>query len=149
MVDPLDVFPGAEAGNEVKRLKNKAHEAPAISRQRVFVELLKRVAAHDDAPLARVLRLAEAARAVSAAATERARLPKRRDLAIEAIMETVQLQIESSIDASAALIEYRAGPADFADCLIGQVNRSASCTHTVTFDRKAAKLNGFKLLPGA
>jgi predicted nucleic-acid-binding protein len=69
--------------------------------------------------------------------------------AIEAIMETVQLQIESSIDASAALIEYRTGPADFADCLIGQMNRSASCTHTVTFDREAAKLSGFKLLPGA
>jgi predicted nucleic-acid-binding protein len=69
--------------------------------------------------------------------------------AIEGIMETTQLQIESSVDASAALMEYRVGPADFADCLIGQTNRTSRCTHTVTFDRKAAKLEGFKLLSGA
>ena len=66
--------------------------------------------------------------------------------AIEQIMETVQLQIESSTDTAAALFEYRAGPADFADCLIAQSNQTAGCTHTVTFDRKAAKLKGFKLL---
>jgi predicted nucleic-acid-binding protein len=66
--------------------------------------------------------------------------------ALERIMETVQLQIESSTDVAAALVEYRAGPADFADCLIGQTNRTADCSHTVTFDRKAAKLDTFELL---
>ena len=66
--------------------------------------------------------------------------------AIERIMETIQLQIESSTDVAAALIEYRAGPADFADCLIGQTNRTADCSRTVTFDRKAAKLDTFELL---
>jgi len=65
---------------------------------------------------------------------------------IDQIMETVQLQVESSTDIAAALVEYRAGPADFADCLIGQTNRTADCSHTVTFDRKAAKLDTFKLL---
>ena len=68
--------------------------------------------------------------------------------AIERIMETVQLQIESSTDVAAALLEYRAGPADFADCLVGQSNLTAGCTHSVTFDRRAAKLKGFKLLTG-
>jgi len=65
---------------------------------------------------------------------------------IDQIMETVQLQVESSTDIAAALVEYRAGPADFADCLIGQTNRTADCSHTVTFDRKAAKLDTFELL---
>jgi len=65
---------------------------------------------------------------------------------IDQIMETVQLQVESSTDIAAALVEYRAGPADFANCLIGQTNRTADCSHTVTFDRKAAKLDTFELL---
>jgi len=66
--------------------------------------------------------------------------------AIGRIMETVQLQIESSTDVAAALVEYKAGPADFADCLIGHTNRTADCSRTVTFDRKAAKLDTFELL---
>lgn len=72
----------------------------------------------------------------------------RRDiaLAIERIMETVQLQVESSTDVAAALTDYRAGAAGFADCLIGRLNRTADCTHTVTFGRKASKLEGFELL---
>ena len=66
--------------------------------------------------------------------------------AIERVMETSQLQVESSNEVAAALVDYRNGPADFTDCLVGQVNRSAGCSHTVTFDRKAAKLGGFELL---
>jgi predicted nucleic-acid-binding protein len=40
---------------------------------------------------------------------------------------------------------YRAG-ADFADALIGAVNRRLGCTETVTFDRKAGRRAGFKML---
>ena len=68
---------------------------------------------------------------------------------IERIMETTQLQVESPADAASALADYRAGPAGFSDCLIGHINHTAECSHTVTFDRKAAKLPGFKLLTGA
>ena len=66
--------------------------------------------------------------------------------AIERVMETAQLQIESSTDVAAALVDYRRGPAGFTDCLIGHLHRTAECTHTITFDRKAAKLTGFELL---
>ena len=66
--------------------------------------------------------------------------------AIERIMETVQLQVESPTDVASALVDYRAGPAGFSDCLIGHTNHTAECSHTVTFDRKAAKLAGFELL---
>jgi predicted nucleic-acid-binding protein len=48
----------------------------------------------------------------------------------------------------AAVKDYRAGPADFADCLVARANLSAGCAHTITFDRRAAKLPGFKLLAG-
>jgi predicted nucleic-acid-binding protein len=69
--------------------------------------------------------------------------------AIERIMETVQLQVESPTDVASALADYRTGPAGFSDCLIGHINHTAECSHTVTFDRKAAKLPGFKLLTSA
>jgi predicted nucleic-acid-binding protein len=66
--------------------------------------------------------------------------------AIEQVLETAQLDIESSNDVAAAVKDYRSGPADFADCLLVRVNSAAGCAHTVTFDRKAAKLKGFQLL---
>jgi len=66
--------------------------------------------------------------------------------ALERIMETAQLQVESSTDVAAALADYRRGPAGFTDCLIGHLHRTGECTHTVTFDRKAARLTGFELL---
>lgn len=68
--------------------------------------------------------------------------------AIEQILETAQLQVESSANVIAALNAFRTGSADFSDCLIDQVNRSAGCQYTVTFDRKAARMPGFKLLSG-
>lgn len=66
--------------------------------------------------------------------------------AIEQILETAQLQVESSTDVAAAVKDYRGGSADFADCLLGRSNLTAECSHTITFDRKAAKLAGFTLL---
>lgn len=66
--------------------------------------------------------------------------------AVERMMETAQLQLESPTDVAAALADYRHGPAGFADCFIGHLNRTSECSHTVTFGRKAAKLKGFQLL---
>jgi predicted nucleic-acid-binding protein len=58
----------------------------------------------------------------------------------------VQLDVESSNDVAAAIEDYRRGVADFADCLLVRVNAANGCTHTVTFDRKAAKLARFESL---
>lgn len=69
--------------------------------------------------------------------------------AIEQILETVQLKVESAGDVIEALRNFRIGSADFSDCLMAQCCRSAGCDYTITFDRKAAKLPGFKLLPRA
>lgn len=65
---------------------------------------------------------------------------------VEQLLETVQLNVESSSDVTAALKDYRNGSADFADCLIARIHATAGCSRTITFDRKAAKLAGFELL---
>ncbi len=67
---------------------------------------------------------------------------------VEQLLETVQLNVESSSDVTAALKDYRNSAADFSDCLIAKIHATAGCSHTITFDRKAAKLTGFKLLTG-
>ncbi len=46
----------------------------------------------------------------------------------------------------ASLEDYRAGGTDFADALIGHINRARGCDATATFDQKAAKLDGFVLI---
>jgi predicted nucleic-acid-binding protein len=43
----------------------------------------------------------------------------------------------------AALKTFMERNIDFADALIGEVNRARGCEATATFDRKAAKLEGF------
>ena len=68
--------------------------------------------------------------------------------ALAAILEAQQLEFDSPIDVAAALEDFRQGRAEFADCLIGRLNLRAGCSCTVTFDRKAARLAGFKLLAG-
>lgn len=41
---------------------------------------------------------------------------------------------------------FRTSSADFADCLIAVAGMQANCAYTSTFDRKAAKLPGMRLL---
>lgn len=66
--------------------------------------------------------------------------------ALAGVLEAEQLEFDSPVDIAAAVEDFRQGRAEFADCLIGRINLLAGCSHTVTFDRKAAKLTGFKLL---
>jgi len=66
--------------------------------------------------------------------------------AVRGLLDVSELEIESAEDVHAALKDYGASPAGFADCLLARGNASAGCTRTVTFDRKAAKLAGFELL---
>jgi predicted nucleic-acid-binding protein len=44
----------------------------------------------------------------------------------------------------AALMLYASSNVGFADCLIGQLNLAAGCSHTLTFDKKAARTTGFR-----
>ena len=63
-------------------------------------------------------------------------------------MNLSELQMESADEIDAALTMFERSSAGFTDCLLARTNVAAGCDHTVTFDRKAAKLTGFKLLAG-
>lgn len=65
---------------------------------------------------------------------------------LERLFRTAQLVLEEPENTWSALRAYREGKADFADCLLGLINRSAGCEITVTLDRKAARLPYFTLL---
>jgi predicted nucleic-acid-binding protein len=65
---------------------------------------------------------------------------------LEKLMMTSEFDIESKNIAAAALRDYRASKADFADCLIGRKNAALGCTETATFDKALKSLDGFKLL---
>lgn len=46
----------------------------------------------------------------------------------------------------AALDAYRDSAVDFADALIAALDRASGCSHTVTLDRRAARIDGMRLL---
>lgn len=57
------------------------------------------------------------------------------------------MQDEAAQSAKAAAVRvYRQSKADFADSLIACSAEAAGCTHTMTFDRAAAKSAGMRLL---
>jgi predicted nucleic-acid-binding protein len=60
----------------------------------------------------------------------------RRDIAglIERLLEGREFEFEHHDLVMRALHQYRSGKADFADYLIGEVNRQHGCSKTLTFD---------------
>lgn len=65
--------------------------------------------------------------------------------AIERLLRIETFRIEDVDAAWCALRAWRSGKADFADHLIGEIDRRAGCTETVTFDRAAGSVPGFTL----
>lgn len=66
--------------------------------------------------------------------------------ALGAILSTAEFVIESPPAAWDAYQLYKTGSADFADYLIGCINRSNRCATTATLDRVAAKSDLFELI---
>ena len=62
------------------------------------------------------------------------------------LLSTKQLLVEDELQAWLALRDYQQGNADFSDYLIAYRNRQQGCTHTATFDKKAAKHPFFEVL---
>jgi predicted nucleic-acid-binding protein len=62
---------------------------------------------------------------------------------IEALLASQDIVLEDDEAVQAALRTFATRGVEFADALIGQVNRARGCEATATFDRKAAKLDGF------
>jgi predicted nucleic-acid-binding protein len=57
-----------------------------------------------------------------------------------------EIVVEQAGIVQSALLLYRIGNADFADCLIASSAKAAGCIRTVTFDRKAAREAGMQLI---
>jgi predicted nucleic-acid-binding protein len=58
---------------------------------------------------------------------------------LEILLDAPEFVIEKSAEATRALARYRSGPADFADYFLAEINRSAGCATTATFDDDALK----------
>ena len=65
---------------------------------------------------------------------------------IDQLLRTHQLQIERRDQVRAALGQFKREVAGFPDCLLGQLNLDAGCGETVTFDRDAAEMDGWREL---
>jgi predicted nucleic-acid-binding protein len=71
-------------------------------------------------------------------------------LAIAAVLDQLlsreEIAIEQPDCVQNALLLFRKGNADFADCLIASSAKAAGCTKTVTFDRVASRDAGMQLI---
>lgn len=72
----------------------------------------------------------------------------RADLAklIEGLLQTDVLVVADAATAWQALRAFRAGKADFADYMVERTAAVAGCEYTWTFDKKAARNGGMRLL---
>jgi predicted nucleic-acid-binding protein len=58
---------------------------------------------------------------------------------IAVILESPEFVVASLDEASRAVQRFREGPADFADYFLAEINTSAGCSMTATFDSDALK----------
>jgi predicted nucleic-acid-binding protein len=66
--------------------------------------------------------------------------------AIDFILSNSIFRVESHDRVASALQRFRGKGTDFPDALVAEINRSHGCDATATFDRKAARLDGFMLV---
>jgi len=67
--------------------------------------------------------------------------------ALDGLLSATELEIEAADDVGPALELYRQDGFGFADLMIAAAARRAGAAELVTFDRKAARLPGVRLLP--
>jgi predicted nucleic-acid-binding protein len=68
---------------------------------------------------------------------------------VERLLGTEQIIVEDADLAWQALSDFKAGKADFADCLIGRKNLHLGCEATVSFDGRLKGVPGFVLVAAA
>jgi predicted nucleic-acid-binding protein len=66
--------------------------------------------------------------------------------ALDGLLAARELVLEAADHAALALDRYRKGGPGFADQMVALAGQGAGCRDTVTFDRKAARLPGMRLL---
>ena len=65
---------------------------------------------------------------------------------VEGMLQADTLLLQNEQEVFTAVVTLRSGLGSFADALVGALGLWAGCRSTVTLDRKAARLPGFKLL---
>lgn len=65
---------------------------------------------------------------------------------LEKLLTAIELSFEYREEAWKALQISRTTNSDFADALIGMIHKHHGCDITLTFDKKAARLDSFKIL---
>jgi predicted nucleic-acid-binding protein len=65
---------------------------------------------------------------------------------VETLLRTKELVVEAAETVWQAMRMYAGSSADFADCMIERACRAVQCEYTATFDAKAAKTAGLRLL---
>jgi predicted nucleic-acid-binding protein len=66
--------------------------------------------------------------------------------AIETILQIETFVVQNEKEVHDAMFALRTGQGSFGDTLIGSLGSWAGCGSTLTFDRKASRLKGFKLI---
>lgn len=66
--------------------------------------------------------------------------------AIENLLEATNLVVQNEIEVFNAMIALRNGHGSFSDALIAALGQWAGCASTLTFDKKASRLQGFELI---
>lgn len=64
---------------------------------------------------------------------------------VERMLQADVLLVENEQEVFTAMIALKRGRGSFADALIAEIGTRAGCAHTLTFDRKALRLSGFRL----
>lgn len=67
--------------------------------------------------------------------------------AMERMLQIESLNIQNEHEVSAATRVLKTGQGSFEDALIAALGTWAGCDSTLTFDKKASRLQGFKLIP--
>jgi predicted nucleic-acid-binding protein len=63
---------------------------------------------------------------------------------LKMLLKTAEFRIEDPDSAWGAVRLYETARCDFADGYLSRTNRNAGCVSTVTFDRKASRLDDFE-----
>lgn len=63
---------------------------------------------------------------------------------IDRLLHAENITVGNDVAVRAAQMQFEPSSANFADCLIAQLNLAAGCSHTLTFDRKAGRTAGFR-----
>lgn len=66
--------------------------------------------------------------------------------ALEGLLAAPEIVLEGDEEAGPAILRYRAGGAGFADLMIAAAARRAGAARLLTFDRRAARIEGVELV---